>query len=95
MLLRAFVSGVRGDYFFFATALISAAVCGGQSGRAFFQVPRFIATLRRTTDRQCVNTIRVAVARTRVVEATTVARRPYINRAEAVSTLFDVIKEYY
>ena len=60
----------------------------GEGRAAFFQVPRFIAALRRARDGQREDAVGVAVAVARVRVTATVTGRPHEDGALALATLF-------
>lgn len=76
---------IRSDDLFLAGR--TRAICGGEGRRARLAVPGHKAVLCRTTDRQCPDTIGIAVTIAVIVVPAAVSGRPYEDRTLTVATL--------
>jgi len=65
----------------------AAGVCSGHRGGTVLGVPRRLELLRRTTDRQGVDTVGVAVTVAVVRSETSITRRPHVDDTSPAATL--------
>lgn len=75
------------DTHYFAVIVLAAAVGGGESGSALFQVPGLAPALRRAADADGVDGVGVPIARAVVPAAPAVARCPHKDGAAALPAL--------